>query len=73
MRAVVKGFAPGDRGQLIMACGPGKTLTSLFAAEHLEAKWTIVLVPRCRCVPRADSSCVVGPPGCLSPRNPESA
>jgi superfamily II DNA or RNA helicase len=45
IRAVVKGFDAQDRGQLIMACGTGKTLTSLFVAERLGAKRTLVLVP----------------------------
>ena len=35
----------GDRGQLIMACGTGKTLTALWIAEELEAKTTLVLLP----------------------------
>jgi superfamily II DNA or RNA helicase len=45
IRAVVKGFAADDRGQMIMACGTGKTLTALFVAERLGAKRTLVLVP----------------------------
>jgi superfamily II DNA or RNA helicase len=42
---VVKGFTSADRGQLIMACGTGKTLTALFITETLEATRTLVLVP----------------------------
>jgi superfamily II DNA or RNA helicase len=42
---VVKGFRNADRGQLIMACGTGKTLTSLFIKEKLAAERTLVLVP----------------------------
>lgn len=42
---VVKGFASADRGQLIMACGTGKTLTALFIREKLAAERTLVLVP----------------------------
>ena len=34
-----------NRGQLIMACGTGKTLTGLWIAEELEAKTTLVLLP----------------------------
>ena len=34
-----------DRGQLIMACGTGKTLTSLWINEALEADRTLVLLP----------------------------
>ena len=33
--AVLEGFADADRGQLIMACGTGKTFTSLKLAEQL--------------------------------------
>jgi predicted helicase len=43
--AVVRGFKTGDRGQLIMACGTGKTLATLFATERLDATRTLVLVP----------------------------
>ena len=35
---MVKGFTKSDRGQLIMACGTGKTLTSLFIKEKLDAE-----------------------------------
>lgn len=35
----------GDRGQLIMACGTGKTLTSLWIDEALNNDLTLVLVP----------------------------
>jgi predicted helicase len=42
---VVDGFAQHDRGQMIMACGTGKTLTSLFVKEKLGADQTLVLVP----------------------------
>ncbi len=45
IRAVVKGFSAHDRGQLVMACGTGKTLTALFVAERLKAERTLVLVP----------------------------
>ncbi|MGH3556439.1 Helicase associated domain protein [Mycobacterium sp.] len=44
-RDVVKGFHRADRGQLIMACGTGKTLVALFIAEKLAAQRTLVLVP----------------------------
>ena len=43
--AVAEGFRTSDRGQLIMACGTGKTLTALFATERLVAARTLVLVP----------------------------
>jgi predicted helicase len=43
--AVEKGFKEADRGQLIMACGTGKTFTQLWVKERLSAKLTLVLVP----------------------------
>tara|TARA_R100000030_G_scaffold98810_1_gene89187 strand:+ start:789 stop:3887 length:3099 start_codon:yes stop_codon:yes gene_type:complete len=45
IKKVVKGFQREDRGQLLMACGTGKTLTSLWIKEALHAKRTLVLVP----------------------------
>ena len=42
---VVEGFDQSDRGQMIMACGTGKTLTALFINEKLAAQRTLVLVP----------------------------
>ena len=45
IRDVVKGYTNSDRGQLIMACGTGKTLTSLFIKEKLDAERVLVLVP----------------------------
>src|SRR5271155_1381033 len=42
---VIKGFTSADRGQLIMACGTGKTLTALFITEKLAAERTLILVP----------------------------
>jgi len=42
---VLKGFASAERGQLIMACGTGKTLTALFINEKLAASRTLVLAP----------------------------
>ena len=42
---VVNGFAQNDRGQLIMACGTGKTFTTLWIKESLKAKTAIVLLP----------------------------
>ncbi len=43
--AVRLGFADAERGQLIMACGTGKTLVALWAAEALKSQRTLVLVP----------------------------
>jgi superfamily II DNA or RNA helicase len=42
---VVKGLKTYDRGQLVMACGTGKTVTSLFIKEKLNSRRTLVLVP----------------------------
>ena len=44
LNAVSNGFAHGEtRGKLIMACGTGKTFTSLRIAEHLAGKGKRVL------------------------------
>ncbi len=43
--AVVSGFRSAYRGQLIMACGTGKTLTALRISEELNSETTLVLVP----------------------------
>ncbi|MFZ2542074.1 MAG: Helicase associated domain protein [Gallionella sp.] len=43
--AVVLGLQSADRGQLIMACGTGKTYVTLWIKEHLNAQRTLVLVP----------------------------
>ena len=47
LRAVQHGLADADRGKLIMACGTGKTLTSLKIAEALAGpgKRVLFLVP----------------------------
>lgn len=42
---VVAGFGQTDRGQLLMACGTGKTLTALFVKEELVVQRTLVLLP----------------------------
>jgi superfamily II DNA or RNA helicase len=42
---VIKGFQSADRGQLIMACGTGKTLAALFIKDKLNAERTLVLLP----------------------------
>ncbi|CAG2155386.1 DEAD/DEAH box helicase family protein [Cupriavidus numazuensis] len=42
---VLAGFQSHERGQLIMACGTGKTLTTRWIAEDLDAELTLVLVP----------------------------
>jgi superfamily II DNA or RNA helicase len=43
--AMVRGFRAADRGQLIMACGTGKTLAACFLAQKLAARKVLVLVP----------------------------
>lgn len=45
IRATTKGFEGTDRGQLIMACGTGKTLAALWIAERLGSQRTLILVP----------------------------
>ncbi len=42
---VINGLEGNSRGQLIMACGTGKTLTALWIKETLKPKTTLVLVP----------------------------
>jgi predicted helicase len=42
---VISGFGAAARGQLVMACGTGKTFVCLWAKERLKAKKTLVLVP----------------------------
>ncbi|MEO7621549.1 MAG: Helicase associated domain protein [Gallionella sp.] len=43
--ATAENFTVADRGQLIMACGTGKTYTTLWIKEKLNARQTLVLVP----------------------------
>ena len=43
--AVAQGLQAADRGQLIMACGTGKTYVTLWIKEQLAAQRTLVLVP----------------------------
>lgn len=45
VEAVLAGFEKTDRGQLIMACGTGKTYVGLWVKERLRAKRTLVLAP----------------------------
>ena len=45
IRNVVSGLSHAARGQLIMACGTGKTLTSLWIKEKIQSEQTLVLVP----------------------------
>ena len=41
IRNVLKGFQTSKRGKLILACGTGKTLTSLWIHEKLRSKRTL--------------------------------
>jgi superfamily II DNA or RNA helicase len=43
--AVADSLQDAERGQLIMACGTGKTFTTLWIKERLESKRTLVLLP----------------------------
>lgn len=43
--AICTGFGRHDRGQLVMACGTGKTLVGLWVSERLACERTLVLVP----------------------------
>ena len=43
--AATRQLARHDRGQLVLACGTGKTLLALWLHERLRARLTLVLVP----------------------------
>ena len=45
VRDVLAGFEHADRGQLIMACGTGKTMVGLWAWELLDAQTAMVVLP----------------------------
>ncbi len=45
LRAIRKEMKHNDRAKVIMACGTGKTLVSLWAAEQSEPRSVIVLLP----------------------------
>jgi superfamily II DNA or RNA helicase len=45
IEAVTSNFKDVDRGQLIMACGTGKTFTTLWINERLGVESTLVLLP----------------------------
>ena len=42
---VTAGLQKSDRGQMIMACGTGKTFTTLWIKEALKSETTLVLLP----------------------------
>jgi superfamily II DNA or RNA helicase len=45
VEAVCAGFGRHDRGQLVMACGTGKTLIGLWVSERLGCQRVLVMVP----------------------------
>jgi predicted helicase len=45
VRDIKRGFGHTSRGQAVRACGTGKTVIGLWAAESLRAKRTLVLLP----------------------------
>jgi len=45
INAVATNFKDVDRGQLIMACGTGKTFTTLWIKEQLNSETTLILLP----------------------------
>jgi predicted helicase len=45
IKDVISGFQTANRGQLLMPCATGKTLTSLWVKETLNSKRTLVLMP----------------------------
>lgn len=42
---VIEHFETKERGQLILPCGAGKTVTALWIKEKIQSKTTLVLVP----------------------------
>ena len=53
-------LALSDRGQVVMACGTGKTLVALWAVEQLKAKTILVLVPSAPSFLLPKSRCQLG-------------
>ena len=45
LTAIAMGLQAQDRGTIVMACGTGKSLVSLWAAEQYDRKLMLVLVP----------------------------
>jgi superfamily II DNA or RNA helicase len=45
VESIISGFQATDRGQVVMACGTGKTFVCLWVKERLKAKKTLVLLP----------------------------
>jgi superfamily II DNA or RNA helicase len=45
VRDIVAGLEATDRGQVVMACGTGKTLVARFLHDQMSSRRTLVLVP----------------------------
>lgn len=45
VRTVSRKFETADKGQLIMACGTGKTITALAISKEMEAEKILILTP----------------------------
>jgi superfamily II DNA or RNA helicase len=45
VRDILAGFRSGDRGQVVMACGTGKTLVARVLHDQLGSRRTLVVVP----------------------------
>ncbi|MEP2777532.1 MAG: Helicase associated domain protein [Luteolibacter sp.] len=45
IESITKAFADSDRATALMACGSGKTLTALWAAERMKVKSVLILLP----------------------------
>ena len=45
VRAIIEGLKATDRGQVVMACGTGKTLVARFLHDTTKSRRTLVLVP----------------------------
>lgn len=45
IKKVVDHFSENDKGQLILPCGAGKSLTALWIKERLKSRTTLLLVP----------------------------
>lgn len=45
LTAIAQGLAVNDRATVVMACGTGKSLVALWAAEHQQSQRLLVLVP----------------------------
>ncbi len=45
VRDIIAGFESGDRGQVVMACGTGKTLVARVLHDRMGSRRTLVVVP----------------------------